>query len=52
MKERQKVVHVEVLNMLTPNLQFLLNAADAFMRAIAFLILFGFLAIAWRQVFG
>lgn len=38
--------------MLTPNLQFLLNAADAFMRAMGVVILVGFLALAWRQVFG
>jgi len=37
--------------MLPPGLQWLLNAADAFMRALLFLILFGFIAIAWRQVF-
>jgi hypothetical protein len=38
--------------MLPPNLQWLLNAADAFMRALLFLILFGFIAIVWRQVLG
>jgi len=38
--------------MLPPGLQWLLNAADAFMRSLLFLFLFGFIAIAWRQVFG
>ena len=38
--------------MLTPKLQFLLDAADAFMRAMGFVILVGFVAIVWRQVFG
>ena len=38
--------------MLPPSLQWLLNAADAFMRALLFLILFGLIAIAWRQIFG
>jgi hypothetical protein len=38
--------------MLPPKMQWLLNAADAFMRALLFLILFGFINIAWRQLFG
>jgi hypothetical protein len=38
--------------MLPPGMQTVLNAVDAFMRALLFLCLFGFLVIAWRQVFG
>ena len=38
--------------MFSPNTQFMLKAADAFMRAVGFVIFVGFVATAWRQVFG
>jgi hypothetical protein len=38
--------------MLPPGLQFILNAVDAFMRALLFLFVFNVIAVAWRQVFG
>ena len=38
--------------MLSPGMQKLLNAADALMRALLFVFLFGFIAIAWRQLAG
>jgi hypothetical protein len=38
--------------MLPPSMQWLVNAADAFMRSLLVLFLFGLITIGWRQVFG
>ena len=38
--------------MLPPGLQWLVNAADAFLRSLLVLFLFGLITIGWRQMFG
>ena len=38
--------------MLPPGLQWLVNAADAFMRSLLVLFLFGLITLGWRQMLG